>query len=816
MKQFQFALKGVRFLLVVVLVGLSAQAPVSPALAEAGQPGLTAVQPDQAANDIDTPIEISGSGFSNEGGVPQVFLGEIPLPQVEWVNESTLSALVPWGLEAGVYSLRVANPNGDEDTLDSAFTVTQGVGQWNSNAMDGGPVRTVIPIPTTPGLLYAHSEATSAVYRSTDYAAHWETVGHAGGQFFTYDPLDPNYLYLNTLQSTDGGATWRDMLEDSLWPGTDRYPGVYTQAFPAPAEAGTLFLATAEIPAGSGDPSGLLRSEDYGQTWEAAETGLLPGDTHVTALEFSGSTIYLGTRDGNLYQSDDGGASWQRIGSSKVLESIGILKVNPYQTNELWITTHFSVSAAAHIVKMDLASPEHTLTEVPWPVESYPKNLGFLDASTAYMGTQWDNGWILTDGGANSVLFQPATGKPGYWLALDPWDSQQKTFYIADEQYGVQKTTDAGAPNWGEATWTPMSQGLHAMSPDCLEIAPADPARVYAKIVENGWPGIFVSEDGGQNWTFSSLEPASSGTRPITSMLAVSGERVFAGSHGNDVLGYGPQLYISNDQGGAWSRVSLDPVPGFTDSFHMPGVLKADPQQPDTLLLVAVIGNRTLTTDQYVSEIYRSLDNGDSWQRVDLAGQVGHAVNNLGSLAFDPHDGGVVYAAGDHEILKSTDSGLTWATLLKDDGARLGGPIAVEPVAPYRVYVGRLVSSDGGQGWDEAPMPMFPQQIAFVPGSDTVYIAGDGLAYSYDGGTSWQRAEGALGTTGINALAVGRSNERTVIYVGTPGGEALETQVDAAGNQHAERYHPRSGGIPHDERPEVYFLAANSAVAVGR
>lgn len=779
MKQGQFTLRWVVVLFAAILIGSSAFIPASLVFAQVSSPVLAAVQPDRAANDLDTRIEISGSGFSTEGGIPLVFLNSVPLPGVIWVNENILTATVPWGLNAGVYNLRVVNLDGEEATLNSAFEVIQGVGRWSSRTMDGGPVHAVIPILAVPGLLYAHSEVTSAIYRSMDYAEHWETVGHAGGQYLAYDPLDPDYLYLNALQSTDGGVTWHSMLDQNLWPGTTRYLGNYTRVFPDPGNAGTLFLAAAEIPAGCGEPAGLLRSENYGQTWNKIETGLLPGDNHVTALEFAGSTIYLGTRDGNLYRSVDGGTSWQPIGSSNILESIGILEANPYETNELWITTHFAVSATAQIVKLDLGNLEDLESATDqltgWSPESYPKSLGFVAEDTIFIGAQWDNGWISDDDGASWDLFQPSTGKPGYWLALDPWDSDQDTFYIADEQYGVQKTANASGPNWSGASWTPVNQGLHAMSPDYLEVDPTNPARVYAKIVKNGWPGIFISDDGGQNWTFSSLEPASGGIRPVTSMLTVSGDRVFAGAHGDS--GAGPQLYISEDQGASWTRLSLDPVPEFSDSFHMPKGLKADPRQNDILLMNVIVGNRSLTTDQYVSEIYRSTDHGDHWQRVGLAKQVGREVNNLATLAFDPANPDIAYAAADHEILKSTDNGLTWSIIHSEPASWLGGSIAIEPVAPHRVYVGNLVSKDGGETWDPANYPIGAGQLVFIPGSDTLYIAGDGLAVSPDGGTTWQIPEGPLASAHINALAAGRIDQRTFIYVGTPGGETPEMNL---------------------------------------
>lgn len=770
MGQHRFLAKSINLLLAVVLV-TAGLLPAAPAFAQSLSPALTGVTPGQAANDVDTPISITGSGFSNTDGVPLVFLGEHPLTQVEWIDETSLTAVVPWGLEPGIYDLRVVNPDLTEASLASAFEVTQGIGRWNANAMDGGPVQVVVPVAATEGLIYAYSVFTSAVYRSTDYGENWVTVGHTAGQHLTIDPLNPAYMYIDLKQSADSGATWTSLLVDDLWPGTENYPASISQVFPDPAHSGTIFLASANIPTAPTGESGLLRSTDYGQTWEFAETGLLPGDNNVTVVEFYGNDLYLGTNTGNLYKSTDGGDNWNRIGDTNVLPTIGVLKVNPYEPSELWITTHKDMTAAAQIIKMDLSDPAYTTSPVlSWSADRYPVTLGFLDAESVYIGTNWDDGWITTDDGENWSLFRPSTGKPGYCLAIDPWDDTQNTFYIADEQYGVQKTIDRGL------NWTPVNNGLHAMSPDYLAVDPANPSRVYAKIAANGWPGIFVSNDGGQNWNFSSLVDANEGERPITSMVATSGSRVFAGAHGYGVDGEGPQLFISDNQGEDWRRVNIDvdETPAYPDSFYMPWLLTPDPTQPETLLLGVVIGSREQTSDQYTSEIYRSTDNGETWQSVNLATQLGYEVTNIKDIAFDPNNPQTVYASADHAFLKSTDNGVTWTTLVHVDIYWLGGPIAVEPVAPYRVYIGKLVSLDGGENWDFNNIPINTVEITFVPGSDTLYAAGDGLMYSYDGGSNWQSPQGLLATTQITGLSVSRAGNRTVVYVGTPGGGASE------------------------------------------
>jgi photosystem II stability/assembly factor-like uncharacterized protein len=771
-----------RLLLGLVLIGSSCLLPASPALADPGPIALTEIQPNSISNDVDTPVEISGSGFSNTGGLPQVFLGRTALRDVAWVSDQALTAVVPWGLAPARYALKVVNPDGGEASRSDAIEVTQGIGQWNSQALDGGPVQVVLPVAKTPGLLYAYSNVTNAVYKSTDYAATWQTVGHAGGQFLSIDQVDPNYLYLGQMRSSDGGATWVDTLEGQPWPGQEAHASWFAQTFPDPVTSGTVFLASPEIPVGSGSAKGLLRSTDHGQNWTSVSADMVD-DPNVTAIAYGDGVIYAGTRDGYLYQSINGGANWSRIGDTKLQSSIGVLAINPYKVTEMWVATHFDADWKANILKIDLSDPTNAAKQVdvwpdgPSPVGlegDYPMTIGFVSQDKVFISTRWDRGWITENGGTNWNSFQPQDGKPGNCLSIDP--NNPNIFYMADEQYGVQKTTDGGAH------WNHTNTGLHAMAPDILAVDPSNPARVYSKISQNGWPGIFVSQDGGQNWAFSPMSVASDppGYRPVTSTLAANSSRVFAGAHGNGVFGWGPNLYVSNDQGGTWDRILVDPDPVYTqpeyeNHFYMPWALQVDPNNASTLVMTAVIGNRSMRTDQYFSEIYRSTDNGDTWERANLKTQLGHDVLNLRYLAFNPVNSDEVYAAADHEILKSTDNGVTWADV-KQVGLDqwVGSPIAIEPVAPFRVYVGALVSLDAGATWNPANLPMGGNsQMVFVPGSDTLYMAGSGLQVSPDGGDTWQSASGGLAETSISALTVAKIGSRIVVYVGTPGGDAL-------------------------------------------
>jgi len=84
-------------------------------------PTVASVSPSSGYSHLDTEITINGTGFIS---TPSVRLGLNELA-VTFVDSTTLTAVVPSGLEPGVYDLTVTNPDAQEDTVESAFTVLE-------------------------------------------------------------------------------------------------------------------------------------------------------------------------------------------------------------------------------------------------------------------------------------------------------------------------------------------------------------------------------------------------------------------------------------------------------------------------------------------------------------------------------------------------------------------------------------------------------------------------------------------------------------------------------------------------------------------
>ncbi len=165
--------------------------------------------------------------------------------------------------------------------------------------------------------------------------------------------------------------------------------------------------------------------------------------------------------------------------------------------------------------------------------------------------------------------------------------------------------------------------------------------------------------------------------------------------------------------------------------------------------------------------IYRSLDDGASWTRVDF-GARGAAIE---SIEASPDHPDVLLAAGSGSSWRSNDGGATWAVLAPPAPlARfvfgmhanevLGVPHSGSPV---------LRSSNLGQTWTAIATlasGLQPTTLSADPNLDYYYAIDNGqqLRRSPDGGTSWTSLTATLAAPGMNSpLLVDPTDPGTVL-----------------------------------------------------
>ena len=302
---------------------------------------------------------------------------------------------------------------------------------------------------------------------------------------------------------------------------------------------------------------------------------------------------------------------------------------------------------------------------------------------TIFIGAIGQSVWRSKDGG---VTFQRAS--KGMWsecdiraLTADPNDPQ--TLYAGSDD-GVFKTTNGGDE------WTRLGDQLAGKEIWSVAVSPYDSNLLAAGTCP---AALYISEDGGASWTLGKQEIAQDcfggamKTR-VTSILPHPSkpDALFAGIEVD-----GPR--VSNDRGKTWRRLGLPDVDIHDMKMLSGGTLFASANnevyrsgnegadwEPIGIkgrfektycrgMGVASNGSETLFVGNgdgppgSVGAVYRTRDNGDSWERVALNGAPNSTV-----WQFAAADGWIVAATVLGQLFRSVDNGENWAKLAWEFG----------------------------------------------------------------------------------------------------------------------------------------------------
>lgn len=269
------------------------------------------------------------------------------------------------------------------------------------------------------------------------------------------------------LQSTDGGASWRNL--GKL--GTARLRIVVD-----PSDPQRLYLSAAD------KPGKILRSQDGGKTWQVVLEGIEP-DGRLT-VDSSGVVIYpnpAGIGNG-LFRSFDSGKTWEQFGQGHPLNAPWQLLSDSKDPLKMWLAGECGNPLA---LSTDGGGTFYT-------VESSPANLCqpiLLADSTGriiYI-INWGFSYRSQDGGQTWTQLKDSGGIPNV-AVVDPLDKD--TVYLGSTHLGVIKSIDGGG------TWQTANSGLINWSINDLVIDPTETGRIYA--ATDG--GVFVSHNGGALW----------------------------------------------------------------------------------------------------------------------------------------------------------------------------------------------------------------------------------------------------------------------------------------------------------------------------
>jgi photosystem II stability/assembly factor-like uncharacterized protein len=231
-------------------------------------------------------------------------------------------------------------------------------------------------------------------------------------------------------------------------------------------------------------------------------------------------------------------------------------------------------------------------------------------------------------------------------LAVDP--ANTNIVYAGSNR--VSKSTDGGH-SW-TTVFPPHPARYPAENISALAIARTRPEAIYAITGEfanpsatpsNGHFSIYKSTDAGTTWQTTTTTRGS----VTQTALAVDPRRpttVYAA--------VGHHITKTTNAGETWQPIAGDLPIGDAHHGQFGGVraLAVDPRQRGTVYAALTQGG-----------IYKTTNGGHNWTRT-----VGSVLLMMYAVAVDPSRPATVYAAGRNQtgplILRSTDSGHTWAT----------------------------------------------------------------------------------------------------------------------------------------------------------
>jgi photosystem II stability/assembly factor-like uncharacterized protein len=341
--------------------------------------------------------------------------------------------------------------------------------------------------------------------------------------------------------------------------------------------------------------------------------------------------------------------------------------------------------------------------------------------SVVYAATVSGQPWIhrTTDGGETWVQRLGPVGRLRS-ASVDPNDPM--VVYVATD-LGLFRTADGGE-SWRELGRLPS--GARAAG---ITVDPAESAVVYAGVTAEPI-GLYRSSDTGATWTRTNLrEP----TRTLV-FDPLDESRVFALTNTG--------LRVSTNHGQSWRRLA--------STIQLPSYVVIDPADPSRLYVV----------DR--GSLYYSSDGGETV----TPAPVGNVSEPVRAIAVSGSS--VALAGSARGVYRSEDAGLVWRTSNLGIGEIDVRSVAIDPTNPAIVFaassLGIHQSGDGGKSWI-GPFPGSPvSNVVAIDPTDrsTIYAAGNGVHKSTNGGETWENRSPRDAADSIAALLIDPSNPRRI------------------------------------------------------
>ncbi|TDF34745.1 hypothetical protein EYS14_23640 [Alteromonadaceae bacterium M269] len=402
----------------------------------------------------------------------------------------------------------------------------------------------------------------------------------------------------------------------------------------------TLGLASQQAAAIDSDLLAGLKARAVGP---AATSGRI---TDIEAVVSNPNIIYAGTATGGLWKSINAGLSWEPIFDDQEFASIGAIAIDQNNPSVIWVGTG----------------------------EGNTRN------STSYGGGMFKS----IDGGKtwkkiglegteriNRIALDPTNPNVAYVAALG-------TLWSENTDRGLYKTVDGGK-SWKKVLYVDEKTGATDVKMD-----PSNPNKLYAAMWQfRRWPyrfesggegsGLYVSIDGGENWTRKTEEdglPAGNLGRMVIAPSRSNPNRIYT-----LVEAKKSALIRSDDGGDTWTKVNTES--GVADRPFYYSELEVDPNNDNIVYNIA-------------TRIRRSIDGGKTFSPIAqvnccAAGNTIHIDNH--TLWLNPNNSDHLILGNDGGIAITQDKADTWRYVQNLPVSQFYH-IRVDDAHPYNIYGG--------------------------------------------------------------------------------------------------------------------------------
>ena len=554
-----------------------------------------------------------------------------------------------------------------------------------------------------------HEINTTLNSRTED--VEWELVGpkNIGGRVtdLAISPENDDHIYIGTavggvFRTTDRGENW-----ESITDGFDIEPSIGNIAI-AESDASRIYLGTGEAngsaTSGAFFGNGIFRSSDYGDNWEyiglenCGHIGRIvvdPTDANRLFVAATG-TLYGKNNERGIYRSSDGGANWEQVlfvSDSTALIDVAMNPVNPNilfaaaweRTRFPWIRDYGGVTSGVYRsldggdtwTKLGNGLPvsDEDTGRIGLAISTSNPNSIYASYTTNSITNVFDGLYKSEDNGENWIE-----------ITLGQIDNVNYTFgwYFGNVRVHPEDENDVfvlGQRLYRGDFTVGAYQEITQMHVDhhALEISKNNPDFM----VEGNDGGLYLSEDGGSNWTH--LE-----NLPITQFYNIEVDE----SDANIVLG-GTQ-----DNNTILTKTGSDndwyPILG-GDGFHV----NVDPDENNIIYAEYQFGN-----------LFKSVDGGDNMSYA-LNGVAAEDRTNWNTpVVLSPFNNNMVYYGSNK--LYISEYADNW-TVISDD-----------------LTNGEHPSGAGSYGTLTAIAPSYQNLETVYVGSD------DGRVHvTFDGGLNW-------------------------------------------------------------------------------